>query len=1239
MKKTSFARLAVAFLALLMLGTVASGGGGYLQTFDGAPAVPLTFRPSQDFDVVVHVNDGSYTPTLSGHGPACEPPPMGHIVSTFEDSVYNCKGHLMTSLFAPGYGVIYLTPNQMVDFSTGEAVISFDVSTLKTSDRDWIDLWVTPYADHLALPLDPEYPDLNGVPRNGIHIKMDNVSGGTGFRSFVSRNFNITELNSARPWDGYESVLTPSATARTTFELRISKTHVKFGMPAYNFYWLDTDISNLGWANGVVQLGHHSYNPMKNGGGNNPDTWHWDNISVNPATPFTIVEATRRMADPSNPQLSFSAPAPAGGNLRFTGRGNNLKVSFNGGASWQNAGRQAVSKADQEEVFKSYWMPVPAGTTSVKFSGSAWFAGQWEVRDASFFSPAAPAGGVPVVLPTPVPTVAPTLPPVVPSPTVAPIVTVRPSVQPSVSAAPSATPSGVPAAQVGSRISWLGGKWYLHGANIPWYNWGCDFGCGSARGGVSDPASKNVLAPKLAQAKAAGMHALRWWTFEGDPWQIGRDASGAPTTINPAVYADFDAALALAQTNDLYYDFVLFSGPAALPAAWLSDPTQRQKLADALAPLFARYKNNPRVLSWEIFNEPDLDIWNGKAVQSSVQETVRAITQSVHANSTALVTVGTGFLDGLPMWMGLGLDYYQAHWYDFMSSGNYCAICTNYAEVQRRYGLDKPLVIGEFYSDAGSKSVDRLDYWYRSGYAGAWSWSLFTAKTSDGMVIDLGASSTFASTHAQLGPVAGAQPVVTPTPTVAPSTAPSSSPSTAPSTTPTTRPTPKPTVAPTAPPKVNAPSFRSRSTVMNGTTVARPAGTTIGDLLLATLEIDRENVTVKGPAGWTLLLDTPAAAGTSQAFHAQVWYKVAGAGEPASYRWTVPADTYTDIALLAYANVDTSQPIAGAVGRYAGFGTSASTASLAGAPANSTLVAFFSNFAFGTWSAGSGLTERVQFDSNFVADVEQTSAGSTGTKSASNPSRGAMTAQLVALRPRTNATFASIADIPALPLHAVALDKAIEAQAPVRIAPLSTVPTAAAVNGAAATLPAAADTTKSARVAVIPASEQRSLLDNAASAVRAALAAVPAGLDGVRRSLQLFIEDRQGPAKASDFHSAWVNQTPHITLAPNAVSDELSVVVRNSGSRSWVAGREGQQANLGLTRDVDQWAGNGVEWLAADRVATQSSSIVQPGESTSFTFRVHAPDRAGQYFLHLRPVVDGLSWLEDQGVWIRVTVQ
>jgi hypothetical protein len=384
-------------------------------------------------------------------------------------------------------------------------------------------------------------------------------------------------------------------------------------------------------------------------------------------------------------------------------------------------------------------------------------------------------------------------------------------------AAPAST-----SAAAGSRISWHGAEWYLHGANVPWLSWACDFGCDDA--GVANARTTATLQRRFAEANALGMHVIRWWTFEGDAWQIERDASGAPARVDPDVYRDFDAALRLAEANDLYYDFVLFSAPTALPGAWLRDAAQRDKLVAALTPLFARYRSNPRVLSWEVFNEPEWDIWNGKIAEAPVQETVRAIARAVHASSGAYVTVGSAMLDGLPLWLDAGLDYYQAHWYDYMSRGDYCAICTNYDGVKARYGLQAPLVIGELY--VGRDTPGRLDIFYDEGYAGAWPWSLFPDSTNDRIEIDAAQAAAFASRHSDFGPRA--------TSTKA-SASPVSTPATAASATPTAQaresaPAPSPTAQSTPLPAAPSPGAAPEPSVLDRlATIVSSAFGAIGD--------------------------------------------------------------------------------------------------------------------------------------------------------------------------------------------------------------------------------------------------------------------------------------------------------------------------------------------------------------------------------------------------------------------------
>jgi hypothetical protein len=287
--------------------------------------------------VTIHSRDFStwhaLEPMPAMHGHDCAPPPATHTVASYDDAGFLCNGHLMTGLNASSYGVIYLTPSHLVDFSAGEASMRFDLSTLRTSPRDWIDLWVSPYADHLQLPLEAWLPDLNGPPAHAVHVKMESLNGATPFKAFVYRDFVEQDLG-GDPATGYESVLTPSATRRDTFELRLSRTHVQFGMPAYDLWWVDGEIADLGWDQG------------------------W---------------------------------CSEGARLRFAAVGSEIQVSFDGGATWQPAQLQRQQRTNPAR-FQSYWTPAPAGTTRAVFRSLGGLAGQpWMARDVAIWAREGPA--------------------------------------------------------------------------------------------------------------------------------------------------------------------------------------------------------------------------------------------------------------------------------------------------------------------------------------------------------------------------------------------------------------------------------------------------------------------------------------------------------------------------------------------------------------------------------------------------------------------------------------------------------------------------------------------------------------------------------------------------------------------------------------------------------------------------------------------------------------------------------
>ena len=123
-----------------------------------------------------------------------------------------------------------------------------------------------------------------------------------------------------------------------------------------------------------------------------------------------------------------------------------------------------------------------------------------------------------------------------------------------------------------------------------------------------------------------------------------------------------------------------------------------------------------------------------------------------------------------------------------------------------------------------------------------------------------------------------------------------------------------------------------------------------------------------------------------------------------------------------------------------------------------------------------------------------------------------------------------------------------------------------------------------------------------------------------------------------DYHSRWVAQSAYPTLRVGQISGPLSISFRNAGSQSWVRGTLGQEARLAVNQDNAQWAALGVNWLSANRVAAQIEATVTPGGVGTFTFQVRAPTTPGLYAIHLRPVIDAVSWMEDEGVFLYITV-
>lgn len=123
---------------------------------------------------------------------------------------------------------------------------------------------------------------------------------------------------------------------------------------------------------------------------------------------------------------------------------------------------------------------------------------------------------------------------------------------------------------------------------------------------------------------------------------------------------------------------------------------------------------------------------------------------------------------------------------------------------------------------------------------------------------------------------------------------------------------------------------------------------------------------------------------------------------------------------------------------------------------------------------------------------------------------------------------------------------------------------------------------------------------------------------------------------AAELHSAWVAQAKPLTLAAGE-SGEVWFTFRNIGSVPWIRGgsselRLGEVGARPLVPEMRR------DWLGWDRPGRQSEDLVRPMEVA--TIRVGVTGSIpGTFRLAVRPVVDGITWLEEQGVYVDITVE
>ena len=293
---------------------------------------------------------------------------------------------------------------------------------------------------------------------------------------------------------------------------------------------------------------------------------------------------------------------------------------------------------------------------------------------------------------------------------------------------------------------------FMSGGNLAWDQFANDFGPGAT--------NFDYFEEVFTAFEDAGGNTMRLWVHINGANNPNLDGNGYTTGLEESHLSDMQRVLDLAYNHKIVLVLSLWSFdmlnnrdyPAEVSAQGELILTVEENIQayidNALIPMVEEFSDHPAVGSWEIFNEPEGMSnefgWShtNHVPMSVIQRFVNRCAGAIHrTDSDALVTNGTwsmyamsdvytnnatyknyysdeeliaagGDADGT-------LDFYQVHYYDWMSEDN--SIMHHPASY---WGLDKAIVIGEFFplDAAGISWSTYYDYLYNNGYAGALTW-------------------------------------------------------------------------------------------------------------------------------------------------------------------------------------------------------------------------------------------------------------------------------------------------------------------------------------------------------------------------------------------------------------------------------------------------------------------------------------------------------------------------------------
>ncbi len=121
------------------------------------------------------------------------------------------------------------------------------------------------------------------------------------------------------------------------------------------------------------------------------------------------------------------------------------------------------------------------------------------------------------------------------------------------------------------------------------------------------------------------------------------------------------------------------------------------------------------------------------------------------------------------------------------------------------------------------------------------------------------------------------------------------------------------------------------------------------------------------------------------------------------------------------------------------------------------------------------------------------------------------------------------------------------------------------------------------------------------------------------------------------YHCEWVEQSTYPNLQPLEITT-IWVKFKNTGTATWYNYGD-HPVRLGTSHDQDRNSDFYKHtWESNNRAAKLLESSVAPGQIGKFEFYIKAPETTKTYKEYFQPVVEGITWMEDYGVFWDIAV-